>query len=106
MSEINLYSYSMSELQALARDIEVELRRRGDEERKRVLVQMKDLAASVDMTLDDFIAYSSSKKTKGEPKYQNPVNPRQTWTGRGKRPSWIKAVLEQGGSLEDMLIEK
>ena len=106
MSEINLYSYSMSELQALARDIEVELRRRGDEERKRVLVQMKDLAASVDMTLDDFIAYSSSKKTKGEPKYQNPDNPRQTWTGRGKRPSWIKAVLEQGGSLEDMLIEK
>ena len=104
MSEINLYSYSMSELQALARDIEVELRRRGDEERKRVLVQMKELAASVDMTLDDFIAYSSSKKTKGEPKYQNPANPRQTWTGRGKRPSWIKAVLAQGGSLEDMLI--
>jgi len=104
MSEINLYSYSMSELQALARDIEVELRRRGDEERKRILAQMKELAASVDMTLDDFIAYSSSKKTKGEPKYQNPDNPRQTWTGRGKRPSWIKAVLAQGGSLEDMLI--
>jgi DNA-binding protein H-NS len=96
----------MSELQALARDIEVELKRRYDEERKRILVQMKDLAASVDMTLDDFIAYSSSKKTKGEPKYQNPANPRQTWTGRGKRPSWIKAVLEQGGALEDMLIEK
>ena len=104
MSEINLYSYSMSELQALARDIEVELRRRGDEERKRVLVQMKELAASVDMSLEDVIAYSSSKKTKGEPKYQNPENPRQTWTGRGKRPSWIKAVLAQGGSLEDMLI--
>jgi DNA-binding protein H-NS len=94
----------MSELQSLARDIEVELRRRGDEERKRILAQMKELAASVDMTLDDFIAYSSSKKTKGEPKYQNPDNSRQTWTGRGKRPSWIKAVLAQGGSLEDMLI--
>ena len=104
MSEINLYSYSIPELQMLARDIEVELKRRNDEERKRVLVQMKELAASVDMTLEDVIAYSSSKKTKGEPKYQNPDNPRQTWTGRGKRPSWIKAALEAGGSLDDLRI--
>ena len=106
MSEINLYDYSMPELHALATDIESELKRRGDQEKKRVLVQMKDLAASVNMSLEDFLAYSSSKKTKGEPKYQNPANPRQTWTGRGKRPSWIKAVLEQGGAMEDMLIAK
>jgi len=106
MSEINLYDYSIPELHALARDIDGELSRRGDVERKRILAQMKELAASVDMSLDEFIAYSSSKKTKGAPKYQNPANPRQTWTGRGKRPGWIKAVLEQGGALEDMLIEK
>ncbi len=95
----------MHELQALSRDIDVELRRRGDEERKRVLAQMKELAASVDMTLEEVIAYSSSKKTKGEPKYQNPADPRQTWTGRGKRPSWIKAALEQGKSLDELRIE-
>ncbi len=105
MSEINLYSYSIPELQALARDIEVELKRRGDEERKRVLAQMKELAASVDMTLEEVMAYSSTKKTKGEPKFQNPENPRQTWTGRGKRPSWIKAALAQGKALDDLLIE-
>jgi DNA-binding protein H-NS len=105
MAEINLQDLSMQELQALSRDIEGELRRRGDEERKRVLVRMKELAASVDMTLEEVIAYSSSKKTKGEPKFQNPENPRQTWTGRGKRPSWIKAALEQGKSLDELRIE-
>ena len=105
MPEINLHGLSIQELQALSRDIEGELRRRGDEERKRVLVRMKELAASVDMTLEEVIAYSSAKKTKGEPKYQNPENPRQTWTGRGKRPSWIKAALEQGKSLDELRIE-
>jgi DNA-binding protein H-NS len=105
MAEINLQDLSMQELQALSRDIEGELRRRGDEERKRVLARMKELAASVDMTLEEVIAYSSSKKTKGEPKFQNPENPRQTWTGRGKRPSWIKAALEQGKSLDELRIE-
>ena len=105
MPEINLHDLSIQELQALSRDIEGELKRRGDEERKKVLVQMKELAASVDMTLEEVIAYSSTKKTKGEPKYQNPENPRQTWTGRGKRPSWIKAALEQGKSLDELRIE-
>lgn len=105
MAEIILQDLSIQELQALSRDIEGELKRRGDEERKKVLVQMKELAASVDMTLEEVIAYSSSKKTKGEPKYQNPENPRQTWTGRGKRPSWIKAALEQGKSLDELRIE-
>ena len=105
MPEINLHDLSIQELQALSRDIEGELKRRGDEERKKVLAQMKELAASVDMTLEDVIAYSSTKKTKGEPKYQNPENPRQTWTGRGKRPSWIKAALEQGKSLDELRIE-
>ena len=104
MAEISLHSLSIQELQALSRDIEGELKRRGDEERKKVLSQMKELAASVDMTLEEVIAYSSSKKTKGEPKYQNPENPRQTWTGRGKRPSWIKAALEQGKSLDELRI--
>ena len=105
MAEINLQDLSMQELQALSRDIEGELGRRGNEERKRVLARMKELAASVDMTLEEVIAYSSSKKTKGEPKFQNPEDPGQTWTGRGKRPSWIKAALEQGKSLDELRIE-
>ena len=106
MSEINLYDYSIPELNDLAEDIERELKRRNEEERKKVLVKVKELAASVNMSLDEFLAYSSSRKTKGPPKFRNPVNPKQTWTGRGKRPSWIKDVLEQGGALEDMLIVK
>ena len=106
MSEINLYDYSIPELNDLAEDIERELKRRNEEERKKVLVKVKELAASVDMSLEEVLTYSSSKKTKGAPKYLNPANPKQTWTGRGKRPSWIKEALEQGGALEDMLIVK
>jgi DNA-binding protein H-NS len=104
MSELNLYEYSVPDLKALAKDIEVEIKRRSEENRKKVLVQMKELAAGVGMSLEEVLAYSSAKKTKGEPKYQNPDNPKQTWTGRGKRPSWIKAAIERGTSLDDMKI--
>jgi len=29
------------------------------------------------------------------PKYKNPANPSQTWTGRGKMPAWVKALSDQ-----------
>ncbi len=104
MSELNLHEWLVPELQTLAKDIEAEIKRRSEEDRKQVLVQMKELAAGVGMSLEDVLTYSSTKKPKGDPKYQNPDDPKQTWTGRGKRPSWIKAALEQGKSLDDLRI--
>jgi DNA-binding protein H-NS len=38
------------------------------------------------------------------PKYQNPMRPRETWTGRGRRPNWIKEQLILGKPLEDFRI--
>ena len=37
------------------------------------------------------------------PKYRNPADPSQTWTGRGKSPAWIVAMKE-AGTLESALI--
>ena len=41
---------------------------------------------------------------KGEPKYRNPDNPEQTWTGKGMRPGWFVAAQERGITREDMRI--
>lgn len=37
------------------------------------------------------------------PKYRNPANPEQTWTGRGVSPSWVQA-LKAAGTLDAALI--
>jgi DNA-binding protein H-NS len=37
------------------------------------------------------------------PKYRNPANPEQTWTGRGVSPSWVQA-LKAAGNLDAALI--
>jgi DNA-binding protein H-NS len=40
------------------------------------------------------------------PKYRNPDNPAETWTGRGLPPRWLAAALKKRGRrLEDFLIE-
>ena len=35
------------------------------------------------------------------PKYQNPVRPFEIWSGRGRRPLWLKEQLVTGRLLED-----
>jgi len=40
------------------------------------------------------------------PKYQNPKNPAEKWSGRGKRPHWVRAQLKAGKKLEHFLIAR
>jgi len=42
-------------------------------------------------------------RTKVAPKYRNPANPSQTWTGRGLAPAWAKE-LKATGQLNSALI--
>jgi len=38
------------------------------------------------------------------PKYRNPKNPAETWSGRGKQPRWLTAQLRSGKKAKDFLI--
>jgi DNA-binding protein H-NS len=38
------------------------------------------------------------------PKYQNPSDPNETWSGRGKQPRWLVAALKAGGKVDDYRI--
>ncbi|HGM5940399.1 TPA: H-NS histone family protein [Stenotrophomonas maltophilia] len=61
-------------------------------------------------------APSKSKKTnvrksplahklgKVAPKYRNPANPNETWTGRGRQPKWMAQLVAMGRSPSDFLI--
>lgn len=46
------------------------------------------------------------KLGKVAPKYRNPANREETWTGRGKQPRWLAAQVAKGKKVEDFLIKK
>ncbi len=85
----------------------------------KVLTQIVKLAKDAGLTASDITtalnsnkpakakAVKASKKTgprgKVAPKYQNPANPSEKWTGRGVSPKWI-AELKAAGTLESALI--
>jgi DNA-binding protein H-NS len=39
-----------------------------------------------------------------QPKYQNPDNPGERWSGRGRKPKWVEEKLAQGRELADLAI--
>jgi DNA-binding protein H-NS len=38
------------------------------------------------------------------PKYRNPENPAETWSGRGLPPRWMAALIKAGKKKDDFLI--
>jgi DNA-binding protein H-NS len=39
------------------------------------------------------------------PKYRNPQEPSETWSGRGKTPRWLSAALKTGHTIDEFAIE-
>lgn len=101
---IDLTKLSLEELQALAQDIEVEVIGRREAERARVLSQMRELAGSLGMTLEDVVRGEKGRGGAVAAKYRNPSNPALTWSGRGKRPAWVNEALAAGKTLEDLAV--
>lgn len=52
------------------------------------------------------VAKKARKLGKVPPKYRNPANPEETWTGRGRQPRWLAALTAEGRQVEEFLIEK
>ena len=84
----------------------------------KVLAQIVKMAKDAGLTASDITkAMSSGKPVKANkaakkgalagkkvaPKYRNPANPEQTWTGRGVSPTWVQA-LKAAGTLNAALI--
>jgi len=49
---------------------------------------------------------ASAKRARAEPKYQNPRNSKDQWSGRGRKPKWVDAALKSGKKMDDLLIKK
>jgi DNA-binding protein H-NS len=98
----DLENMSLSELQDLREEVDKEIRKARDREREQVKRDLQSLARERGYSLDELFQ-GGQKKSKAKPKYRNPDNPEQTWSGRGRRPKWIE---ESGRDLEDFLIDK
>jgi DNA-binding protein H-NS len=99
--EMQLKSMSLPSLVGLREKVEAALQARIGGARSELESRLKELS--------DFGGAQSTVRRgprgRVPPKYRNPDNPSETWTGRGRAPRWLAAELKRGSRLEDFLIE-
>lgn len=106
---VNLSKMSRKELLKLRSDVEKELKAVEKRERQEALQAAKEAAAKFGFSLDELAGGGKGKrrgKSRGpaEPKYRNPDNPDQTWSGLGRRPQWFNDAVAKGTNPEDLEI--
>jgi len=121
----------LSELLQLQQQLPVEIDRRRNLERDRVMEELSALARARGFVLEDLIGGQAvpaaapvsmqapmpapvlspsilrplpqGRQRRSPPvKFRHPQQYDLTWTGRGKRPRWVMAWLAEGGRMEEL----
>ncbi|HPD91483.1 MAG: H-NS histone family protein [Rhodobacter sp.] len=102
---MDLDSLSLAELKQLRKDVEAAITDFTERERRKALAEVEAFARERGLSPADLASLGVKRTRKpAAPKYANPADPSQTWTGRGRRPHWIEAALSAGKSLDDLAI--
>ena len=100
---MDLNTLTLKELKKLRKDVDKKIADFENRKKREALSELEKKAAELGFSLSDLTGTAKVKKV-SPPKYRNPADPEQTWTGRGRTPLWVKALETAGESRDDALI--
>ena len=100
---MDLNTLTLKELKKLRKDVDKTIADFENRKKREALSELEKKAAELGFSLSDLTGTAKVKKV-SPPKYRNPNDATQTWTGRGRIPLWMKALENAGGSRDDTLI--
>ena len=100
----DLTTMSKKQLEKLLSDVQHALKTVEAKERKEAKKAAEKAAAKFGFSLSELTDHPVSKSSRrkggarnpGKPKYANPADPSQTWTGKGRQPQWYKDAMDAG----------
>ncbi len=106
---IDLNTMSHKELEKLLIDVKAAMKNAQARDRREALKAAEKAAAEYGFSLDELSGAAGSKKggkakSPSVPKYANPADASQTWTGKGRQPKWYVEAIEAGKKPADLEI--
>jgi len=105
---IELKTMSRQDLEKLRRDVDRTIATIGERERKAALDAAERVVAEHGFTLSELTEMvgrtAKSSKPKSPAKFRNPADPEMTWSGRGRKPAWIKDAETEGRPMSDFAV--
>ena len=102
VASIDLKSLDIKQLPELLAKAQTELASREKQGRRDLRAELERRVASDGYKMADIFpelgaASSSGTRRKRPAKYRNPQNPDTTWSGIGRTPKWVQAILDERG---------
>ena len=102
---MDLNSLSLKELKDLQSAVNKAVSGFDDRKRKAALSQVEEAARALGFTLSELTGTAAPRKrSPAVPKFANPADASDTWSGRGRKPRWFVAALKSGKTAEQMTI--
>lgn len=99
----NVNSMSLKELKDLQAQVAKAIATFEDRKKKEALAELHEFARAKGFDLEELTGTSVvRRRAPASPKYANPANKSDTWSGRGRKPRWFIEALAGGMQPEDM----
>lgn len=109
MKRLQLEAMSLDELWELHEEIPQILSMRIIEEKQQLEQRLERLNQAYLNSMGDSVARGAARARRFYPRvyprYRNPQEPTETWSGRGKQPRWLVKALREGNTIEDFRID-
>lgn len=102
-----LASMDLSELKTLKKQVNKAIDSFETRRKKSAFEALEAVAKEQGFSLSELLdAASSTTKPRGQaaPKFANPHDPDETWSGRGRKPRWFIEAIEAGKAPDDLSI--
>lgn len=101
---INLDNLSVDQLRDIAEDAQQLIAKKQHQRLYDAYVQFEKIAAESNSTISEILEAGEKLAKKRNIKYRNTENDEETWTGRGRKPTWLVDALAAGRNIEDFAI--
>ena len=101
---MDLSKYNSQELRQLKAEIDKELKSRRRQEARQAQKEIKSIAERYGFSRTGLVSGQPQKGGKRAAKYRHPEDADKTWSGRGRKPAWVKEWESAGRSLDDLRI--
>ena len=103
MADIDLSGLNIDQLSDLVGKAQSEMASREKKKRKDLRSELERRVVADGYKLADIFpelgngAANGNQRQKRPAKYRNPQNPGESWSGIGRTPKWVQAILEERG---------
>ncbi len=107
ISARELQGWKLKDLLKLNEDLQEAIDTRKKTEAKEVRQELAEIAQRKGFALEDVFGkrmLGRGYKATMAPRFANPEDRTQTWTGKGRKPNWLVTKLAKGGKVDEFRI--